>query len=678
MISPQEQLLLELVNRAREDPQAEAARHGISVEQTGFRAPLAPHQLLIDTAGAYSERMLDQDFFDHTDPDGNGPLDRVLASGYPANIVGENIAWRGTTGSVNATEFTFEIHRNLYLSSGHRAGMLDTRMREVGIGLRIGEFIDPRDGRRWNAMMATEVFATRTGGHFITGVAFTDAVVDDAFFTVGEQLADVTVTATNQTSGATFTTTTGPSGGYSLEVADGTYTVTFSGGGLPAPSVFQNVVVNGENRKIDFDRSNQRASSLPQNLIVASTDAGVSPEVRVLDAQTGLEWLSITPYGSGFRGGVRVATGDVNGDGVLDLITAPGPGGGPHVMAFDGRTGGTIASFFAYHPGFTSGLFVAAGDVDGDGRADIITAPDAGGGPHVRVFSGVDQQIITEFMAYSPFLFSGVRVAAGNVDASGFADIITAPGAGGGPHVRVFDGNTGEPLGAPSGSFFAYSPGFFGGIYVASADLNSDGRADIITAPGAGGGPHVRVFSGATGAELNGFFAYSPAFLGGVRVSASDVDNNGSPDILTSPGPGGGPHIRAFHGTQPIAISSGAASFLAFPGGMTAGVFVAGGRNQTLARIELFSDSAVPATFGETLSAAFLEPEAGEGEILGLPIRAIPSDQAISHNEDIAERPETSSRDRSVRQDIIALDDPRSLGADLDSVFADEFLLLEL
>ena len=159
-MSPYEQLLLELVNRARRDPQAEAARFGVNVEQTGFRAPLAPHQQLINPAGAYSQRMLDEDFFSHTDPDGNGPLTRVLRAGYPANIVGENIAWVGTTGGVDPIDFTQQLHRNLYLSPGHRAGMLDTRMREIGTGIRGGEFIDPRDGRRWNALIATELFGS--------------------------------------------------------------------------------------------------------------------------------------------------------------------------------------------------------------------------------------------------------------------------------------------------------------------------------------------------------------------------------------------------------------------------------------------------------------------------------------------------------------------------------------
>jgi hypothetical protein len=474
------------------------------------------------------------------------------------------------------------MHRNLFLSPGHRAGMLDTRMREVGIGLRVGQFTDPETGRRWNSLMGTEVFASRNSNNFITGVAFTDGIVNDAFYTIGEALGNLTVTARNQITNASFTTTTGPSGGYSLEVPNGTYLVTFSGGGLIAPAVFQNILVNGANRKVDFDRSVQRATTLPENFLVVSADAGASPEVRVLDAETGFEWLTLTPYSPNFQGGVRVATGDVNDDGVLDIITAPGRGGGPHIMVFDGRNGNVIHSFFAYDPRFGGGVFVAAGDVNGDGRADIITSPGAGGGPHVRVFSGLDRQILVEFFAYNPMFTGGVHVASGNVDGVGFADIITSPDFSGGPHVRVFSGLSGQPVGGTIGSFFAYHPAFIGGVWVASADVDLDGHADIITGAGTGGGPHVRVFSGATGGEINGFFAYHPAFGGGVRVGVSDVDDNGRPDILTAPGPGGGPHTRAFQGTEPVPLSSGAFNFMAFSVTFTGGVYVAGGRNQTL------------------------------------------------------------------------------------------------
>src|SRR5207244_1839112 len=115
--------------------------------------------------------------------------------------------------------------------------------------------------------------------------------------------------------------------------------------------------------------------------------ASGEPRVWLYNADGTLK-RTFLAYDAGFQSGVHVATADVNGDGVLDVITGAGSGGGPHVKIFDGATGDVIASFFAYDPGFRGGVNVAAGDVNGDGKADIITGAGPGGGPHVKVFDG--------------------------------------------------------------------------------------------------------------------------------------------------------------------------------------------------------------------------------------------------------------------------------------------------
>jgi hypothetical protein len=216
-----------------------------------------------------------------------------------------------------------------------------------------------------------------------------------------------------------------------------------------------------------------------------------------------------------------VAVGDLDGDGRAEIITGVAPGGGPHVKVFAIDPAGTpieVRSFFAYAPTFSGGITVAAGDVDGDGRADIITGAGPGGGPHVQVFSGADGRVIRSFLAYGPGLTSGIFVASGDVDGDGVADIITGVGAGGGPHVQVLSGATGATL----ASFFAYEPGARVGMRVAAADLDGDGKAEIITAPGSGGGSHVKAFErnpDGSVTEVASFFAYDPAFLGGVFVT---------------------------------------------------------------------------------------------------------------------------------------------------------------
>jgi hypothetical protein len=306
-------------------------------------------------------------------------------------------------------------------------------------------------------------------------------------------------------------------------------------------------------------------------------DAGQPPVARLIDLATGRGLLQITAFAASFQGGVRVARGDVNGDGVPDLIVAAGPGGGPEVKVYDGITGKVIRDFYAYAPSFRGGVYVAAADVNGDGKADIITGAGAGGGPHVIVFSGDDGSILTQFFAYIPTFRGGVEVAGGDVNGDGKADIITGAGPGGGPHVIVFSGADDSVL----QSFNAFNPTFRGGVYVAAGDLNGDGDADIITGSGAGGSPEVNTFSGASGgpmlsfladpiASANSQFASDLLNLGGVRVAAVVADTAGRTDILVLPGRGAEPEGQIRSGLDGTLLGS----FDAFGLSLLGGVFV--------------------------------------------------------------------------------------------------------
>jgi hypothetical protein len=303
-----------------------------------------------------------------------------------------------------------------------------------------------------------------------------------------------------------------------------------------------------------------------QSYFAVGTDAGgVSPSVRVFDAQTHALVREFFAYDVFFTGGVRVAVANLFGDGASYVITAPGPGASPEIRIFEAATGRLIRSFLAYDAGFQGGVYIAVGDVNGDGTADIITGADAGGGPHVKVFNGRTGSVLYSFMAYDPGFGGGVRVAAGDIDGDGKADIITGAGPGGGPHVKVFSGANGAMI----RSFFAYASSFTGGVYVAAGDTTGHGRADIIT--GAGAASHVEVFSGANLAVLHSFFAYDLSFLGGVRV-ATLAGPGGRVQILTAAGTGGGPHLKVYDGLSRAVLDS----FFAFDPFYLGGIFVGG------------------------------------------------------------------------------------------------------
>ena len=107
----------------------------------------------------------------------------------------------------------------------------------------------------------------------------------------------------------------------------------------------------------------------------------------------------------------RSNTVDINNDGHADIVVAAGAGGGPQVRVFDGRTFARIASFFAYANTFRGGVYVAAGDLNGDGFDDIVTGAGEGGGPNVKGFDGRTGAVLTNFSAFPAGSTNGVRVA---------------------------------------------------------------------------------------------------------------------------------------------------------------------------------------------------------------------------------------------------------------------------
>jgi hypothetical protein len=308
---------------------------------------------------------------------------------------------------------------------------------------------------------------------------------------------------------------------------------------------------------------------------------GASPQVKVYD-NTGALIVGFDAF-PGFGGGAHVATGDVNGDGIPDIIVGAGAGGGPHVKVYDGAAialGGSAAqvaidnplkSFYAYASTFRGGVNVAVGDINGDGHKDIVTGAGAGGGPHVKVFDFATLNELFSFYAYFSAFRGGVSVAAANVGGdTGNPPIHTAPsdelitGAGpnGGPHVKVYSVSlTSDTQLDLVGQFYAYNQNFEGGITVAAGVVtnNKDSAgnvfADILTAAGPTGGPNVRVFRLDNGQNVGtdslfsfvqaaNFYAYAPTFTGGVTIgtTAADFNGDGLTDFLTGAGPSGGPH----------------------------------------------------------------------------------------------------------------------------------------
>jgi choice-of-anchor C domain-containing protein len=276
---------------------------------------------------------------------------------------------------------------------------------------------------------------------------------------------------------------------------------------------------------------------------VSAPGTNEAPRVVVFGGTDGQPVSSFLTHEESFLGGVFVATGDLDGDGFPEVVAGAGESGGSRITVTDPRSGEMIASFFAYEPTFSGGVRVAVADIDGDGRSEIITGPGFGGGPHVRIFDRTGQNLGLDFMAYEESFRGGVAIASADTNGDGNAEIVTAAGLGGGPHIRIFNATTHSVL----QSFYAFDSADRGGAWVASADVDGNGLADVVVGSGSGRSSRVRVFAGA-GTVFAEWDVYEPSFLGGVRVAAADINGDGFADVLTGPGDGGGPRITIWDG----------------------------------------------------------------------------------------------------------------------------------
>lgn len=322
-------------------------------------------------------------------------------------------------------------------------------------------------------------------------------------------------------------------------------------------------------------------------IVVTAPGPGGGPHIRVFNAESGDFSIDQTKtaffaYSENFTGGVRIATADVTGDGVAEIITGPGPGGGPHIRVFDSNTGQLVYDFFAFDPRFGGGVYVSAADFNHDGKADIIVAADAGGGPHIKVFDGTDQLAVfpeptIEFFAYAEAFTGGVRVATADVNGDGTPDIITGPGPGGGPHVRAFDGSEllQDRETELTNNFFPFSPAFLGGVFVAGGDFNNDGHAEVVVGAGPGGGPHVHIRDIRNDVAYTNEFPYADEFRGGVTVAVTNVGGSNTPEVITGPASQGPPRIVILNVEDPE-NNTVVGDFRSYAEEFSGGVFVAG------------------------------------------------------------------------------------------------------
>jgi hypothetical protein len=320
-----------------------------------------------------------------------------------------------------------------------------------------------------------------------------------------------------------------------------------------------------------------------------SADAGAASTVSAIDSAGSFLWVN-QPFDANFTGGVRVASADFNRDGTEDVAVGTGPGAATQVVILDGRTQAILFSVSPFEPSFLGGVYLAAGDFTGDGRAELVITPDEGGGPRVDIYSpsGILSSIsgfnrtVSFFGIDDPNFRGGARASTGDFTGDGRDDLIVAAGFGGGPRVAGFNGTSLRSNTTPIkifADFFAFEQSLRNGIFVTAGDINGDGLAELIAGGGPGGGPRILAFDGGSlrtnqYVQVANFFAGDPNNRGGIRVATANLDDDNLADLITGAGAGAGSRLTGYLGSAitTAALSTGF-DFDFYPG-FGGGIFV--------------------------------------------------------------------------------------------------------
>lgn len=243
---------------------------------------------------------------------------------------------------------------------------------------------------------------------------------------------------------------------------------------------------------------------------------------RVFDGSGETYRTGFFSYDSDYIGGTQIIKFDIDNDNNLETVVAD-----VNQVFIYNEDGTLYTSFYPYTENFRGGVNISVGDLESDGWVEIVTGAEVGGGAHIRVFNSDGILINPGFFAYDEVYRGGVNVTIGDLNGDGWYEIIAGAGVGGGPHVRVFnkDGKVINP------GFFAYDEYFRGGVNVSAADVNGDGMDEIITGPGSGGSPLVRVFN-KDGKMLSEFYSGDRSVTNGVEISSADLDGDNIFEII--------------------------------------------------------------------------------------------------------------------------------------------------
>jgi len=472
-----EQLILELVNRARLDPAAEAARYGIALNEgvpagdtisTVSKQPLAMNETLLGTARTHSQDMIDRDYFAHNTPEGVDPFQRMINAGYNYNAAGENIASASTSGALT-DQMTINLHQVLFVDlnypgRGHRVNILLGDYQEIGVGQASGNY------QGFNATMLTEDFGTTGSQQFLTGVSYADTDHNN-FYSIGEGRGSMSVVVAGNPS-----TATGTAGGYSLGVGSGVRTVTFSGGGLASSISVAVSVTTHTNAKVDvIDQGTIATSASLTDLGGATRIIGLGTIGLTLTGDAGGDTISGTGGNDTIDGAGGTDTVIFSGNFAAYTLTTLAQG--VRVVGPDGTDTLLNVELLQFKdqtvnaPGSSP---AKPNDFNHDGMSDIVLRNDAG----VLAIWDMKDTAILHGNSLGSVPTNWNIAGTGDFNGDGNSDLLWRNDAG---VLAIWDMNDGAVIG---GGSVATLPSNW--HIVGTGDFNADHKSDIVLRNDAG------------------------------------------------------------------------------------------------------------------------------------------------------------------------------------------------
>lgn len=221
------------------------------------------------------------------------------------------------------------------------------------------------------------------------------------------------------------------------------------------------------------------------------------------------------------RGGTQIGRIDMNGNGMAETILVTGP-----KIEIYRDDGVLYMKAYPYTANYTGTIRIAVGDLDNNGYAEVFVAPGPGHTLPIKVYARHGTQIKQDWYPFGAGYSGGYSLAVGALSGPFRSNLVIGAGVGSRPYVNIFDWQYDKV-----DDWFAYETTFTGGVFVATGDIDGDGADEIITGPGAGKGPVIRTFE-ADGTVIDEFTAYTTFLTEGIDVRSTDVDFDGVDDII--------------------------------------------------------------------------------------------------------------------------------------------------